>query len=267
MIPRRTQYEGQSYRLYDDYNDLHVFVEDSGFENLYSEIFRRGGLRTRKIFSLNGKESIVQASLNCNDQKCVYLVDRDWDDALNIDHSSNNLVVLDKNSIENYLLDYSGFRAIVLADNPRGDVSGVFARNDFDTIIDNVSSQLRPLFECYLSMQLAGDKRTGCSRNPGYFKENGPSGGPCPNQIETFINDIAISVPQAISDYFSGSVLKDRGHGKYMIFYSWAAVRHSTGATQLRGDTLLIRLAQAIDPAILEELCNKVARKRTNRED
>ena len=171
MIPTRAPYSSQSYRLFTDYNDVHVFVEDAGFENLYREIFRSNGLQIRKVFSKNGKESVIEAARTCEDQQCVYLIDRDWDDALQINHTLENLVVLDKHSVENYLLDYSGFYAVVLADNPRGDIEALFGRRDFDSIIKQVSHRLRPLFECYLAMQLAGDLRPGCSRKPGVFQE------------------------------------------------------------------------------------------------
>ena len=60
MIPARTQYSGDSYHIYEDYNDIHLFVEDKGFENLYKTILERSGITTKKVFSMNGKVSVIK---------------------------------------------------------------------------------------------------------------------------------------------------------------------------------------------------------------
>ena len=82
MIPERATYSGQSYKLYDDYNDIHIFVEDSGFENLYKVLFKKYGIKVENVFSKNGKQDVLDAAKACKDTKCVFIVDRDWDDLL-----------------------------------------------------------------------------------------------------------------------------------------------------------------------------------------
>jgi hypothetical protein len=261
MIPTRAPYSGQAYRLFTDYNDVQVFIEDAGFENLYREIFRCNGVKIRKVFSKNGKEAILEAARACNDKQCVFIVDRDWDDVLGISYALKNLVVLKKHSIENYLLDYSGFYAIVVADNPREDIEIIFSRSIFDSIVNDVSHRLRPLFECFLSMQIAGDSRKGCSYMPGKYQEASRACTPDVNIIACFVAQIGIPVPQAVCDYFMGDVLKDRGHGKYMLHYVWNGVRQSTGTGQLGIEKLMVRLAQVIDSDDLKELCEQVLSK------
>lgn len=260
MIPTRSEYSGQSYRLFTDYNDIHVFVEDSGFENLYAELFRRSGLNVRKVFSRNGKASVVEAARCCNDPRCVYVVDSDWDDFLNITHSLANLVVLEKYSIENYFIEYSGFRALVLADKPRGDLETLLSSGMFDSIVEDVSNSLRPLFECYLAIQAAQDKRPNCAIKPGRFQTKDKSCLPDTNVIAAFVADIGIAIPKDVRDYFAGDVLRDRGHGKYMLHFVWSGVRDASGAGQLSLDSLLIRLAQTIDSQVFRSLCTKIRR-------
>ena len=261
MIPTRSPYSGKSYRLFTDYNDIHVFVEDAGFENLYREIFRRQGLRLRKVFSKNGKDSVIDAARNCRDPRCVYLVDRHWDDSLRVTHRLSNLVVLEKHSIENYLLDYSGFYAVVLADNPKSDMETLFSRGQFDAIVDNVSLGLRPLVECFLAMQVAADPRTGCARKPGAFQLKNRTCAPDAKRIADFIADIGIPIPKNVETYFSGDVLTDRGHGKYMLHFVWAGVRRTAGTGQLSTEKLMVRLAQAVDSNVFKWICDEVLKR------
>ena len=258
MIPTRSEYTGQAYRLFTDYNDLHVFVEDSGFENLYAEVFRRSGLNIRKVFSKNGKPSILEAARCCNDPECVYVIDRDWNDFLNITHPLSNLVVLQMYSIENYFISYSGFRALVLADNPRVDVECLLSSNTFNSLVEDVSNCLRPLFECFLAMQAAQDNRPNCGLKPGKFQTRNKSCLPDSKTIGAFVASAGVAIPQAVRDYFAGNVLRERGHGKYMLHFVWASVRDASGARQLNHDALLIRLAQTIDFDIFHDLCTTI---------
>ena len=81
MIPVRGNYAGKSHYLCQDFNDIHLF-QDKVFENLYQTILECCDIYTKKIFSKNRKQSIIEQSKKSKDQKCVYLIDRDWSDAL-----------------------------------------------------------------------------------------------------------------------------------------------------------------------------------------
>ena len=170
MIPKRANYEGQSYKLFSDYNEIHVFVEDEGFENLYKCMLKRFGFRIENIFSKNGKESILDSSRKCVDPKCVYIIDRDWEDLLPAVASSanaNNLVKLKRHSIENYLIDYESFIGVLIAEHPKRDLYSELTELDYNLHVKFVSSALRPLFECFAAMQMQDAREKGCSHRPG----------------------------------------------------------------------------------------------------
>ncbi len=81
MIPKRASYRGQSYKLYDDYNDIHIFLEDAGFENLYKVLLKKYGVKVENVFSKNGKKAVLKEAELCTDTKCVFVVDRGCADA------------------------------------------------------------------------------------------------------------------------------------------------------------------------------------------
>lgn len=259
--PTRSEYHGDSYKLYSDYNQLQLFVEDSDFENLYEEILHRSGILIRKVFSKTGKHSVVESAKSCKDPNCVFLIDRDWDDILDIEYDIDNLVVLEKHSIENYLIDYSGLRALVLADAPRGDINTLLSKECYDEIVSKVSDSLRPLFECFATMAICGTDTKNCSHKPGHFQMQNATCAPDEEQVMKFINQINLSFPENVSEYFAGDVLIDRGHGKYMLHYIWTGIRHKSGIGQLSMDKLMIRLAQVIDSTIFDSLCASIIDK------
>lgn len=258
MIPVREMYRGQSYKLFDDYNNVHVFVEDAGFENLYREIFKQCGLPIEKVFSRNGKQEIVDEAVSCRDPKCVFIVDRDWDDLLGIEPILHNVVVLKKHSIENYLIEYSGFSKLVLGDKPKANINELLSKQQFDAIIEDVSRKLLPLFECFATMQMLATGRTGCAYDPGHFQKKNSSCAPDEKKISEFIDAEGEAVPYPVINYFSGDVLRDRGHGKYMLHFVWMGVRNLSKVGQLSMDRLMMRLAQLVKSSDLEVLCEQV---------
>ncbi|MBX3729550.1 MAG: DUF4435 domain-containing protein [Candidatus Sumerlaeia bacterium] len=259
--PIRGEYSGRSYLLFNDYNDINLFVEDKGFENLYLEILRRSGTRVRKVFSRDGKKAVLKAAESCSDSKCVYLIDRDWDDALGIRYDLDRLIVLDRHSIENYFLEYGGFCGIVRASKPREDVEKVLSKDVFDEIVQEVSDALRPLFECFLTIQMEGSGEQNCSAMPGKFAEGkGGLGGPNCKAIQEFIADRGIRTLDAARHYFALADLRERGHGKFMIHFVWNSVRCAASLKQIGRDELLIRLAQLVDASVFDYLMREIGR-------
>ncbi len=258
MIPERTSYSGESYKLYDDYNDIHIFVEDAGFENLYKELFKKSDVRIENIFSKNGKESVLRAAKSCADNRCVFIVDRDWDDLLGIMSTLKNVVVLSMHSIECYLIDYGAFSGIVLSDFPKCNIDCLFSEKHFEEILKNVSDKLRPLFECFSAMQMCNQKAQGCSHKPGRFQQENRSCAPDERKIAQFISDSKILVFQSVKDYFSVDVLTAKGHGKFMLHYVWEGVRHRSQIRKIGIEKLMMRLAQLIDTPELRALTHEV---------
>jgi len=258
MIPERTSYLGQSYKLYDDYNDIHVFVEDVRFENLYKVLFKKSGVKVENIFSKNGKESVLNAAESCSDTKCVYIVDRDWDDLLGIVPTLKNVVVLGMHSIECYLIDHSAFSGIVLGENPKCDIDSLLSEKLFGKILTDVSDKLRPLFECFAAMQMSDEKRKGCSHKPGHFQQKNSSCAPDMREINQFISNSGVAVPQSVKSYFLDKALTQKGHGKYMLHYVWEGVRHKLKVRRIGIERLMMRLAQLIDTQEIKALANEV---------
>ncbi len=258
MIPERTTYSGESYKLYDDYNDIHIFVEDAGFENLYKVLLKKNGVRVENIFSKNGKESVLKAAESCLDTKCVFIVDKDWDDLLDIASALKNVVVLRMYSIENYLIDHNAFSGVVLGESPKLDIDNNFGENYFEEMLIDVSNKLRPLFECFASMQMIDERKKGCKHKPGHFQQKNNTCRPDELAISQFISDSRIEIPQYVKDYFSHKDLSKNGHGKYMLHYVWEVVRHKTNIGRLGMEKLMIRLAQLLDSQELKELAYEV---------
>lgn len=256
MIPERAPYSGQSYKLYDDYNDVHVFVEDKGFENLYVVLFKKYGVGVENIFSRNGKDEVLKAAESCTDTKCVFIVDRDWDDLLGIISTLNNVVVLSMHSIECYLIDHKAFSGIILGERPRCDIDSLLGEKHFEEILTDVSGKLRPLFECFATMQMRGKKEKMCA--PGRVQQKNRSCAPDEREIAKFISESGVLVPQSAKNYFSAEVLITRGHGKFMLHYVWEGVRRRSRIRQIGMEKLMIRLAQLIDTLDLKALIHEV---------
>gem|GEM_PF-5239181 len=262
MIPQRGSYQGQSHLLFSDYNDVHLFVEDKGFENLYEEILRRLGLSVAKVFSLNGKIEVLDRAAACTDSKCLYLVDRDWDDFHGRIVTRQNVLTLAKYSVENYLLHYSGFRSIVIAANPRKKVDTILSKSEFNHIATQVAAALKPLFQCFLAMEKTGDGRKTCSLRPGKFQKKNKSCAPDENVIRSHISDMDVEIPQDVVKYFSESKLLSRGVGKYLLHFIWNEICQKSPSKSVSKDSLLIRLAQTIDInqfKLLEREIRKIA--------
>ena len=267
MISQREPYRNQSYKLFDDYNSCHIFVEDAGMENLYKEILRRCGLSIRKVFSKNGKGEVLRAAQASNDRRCIFVVDRDWDDLLGNIHSLRNLIVLQKHSIENYLIHYEAFCAIIIGDKPKIQIETLLNCERYQEIVSDICLKLRPLFECFAAMQMCGRKEDSCGRNPGNFQVNNRSCAPDERKISNFITEVSIEIPQQVRNYFAGDVLCDRGHGKYMLHFAWAAIRHISKVSQLSSDKLMMRLAQVVDTEAFEDLHMAITERLTEASD
>lgn len=258
MIPERASYSGQSYKLYDDYNDIHIFVEDAGFENLYKVLFRIHGLGVENIFSKNGKGSVLKAAKACKDPKCVFIVDRDWSDLLGNMTKLKNVVVLKMHSIECYLIDHEAFAGIILCESPKCEIHRLFGQEHFETILTDVSNKLRPLFECFVAMQMGNQKEKGCSHKPGHFQLKNRTCAPDARRIAQFISESKVSVPKSVKDYFSDKVLTNKGHGKYMLHYVWEGARHKSKVGKIGIEKLMMRLAQLVNTQELEALYSEV---------
>ncbi|MCG8039092.1 MAG: DUF4435 domain-containing protein [Candidatus Thiodiazotropha taylori] len=114
MIPERNE-KGRYAKsvFYHDVNDIDIYVEDTGkgSEKLYRNLFYRvfeAGAKIYKVFPLGCRNSVIERCEKDNSETgriSLYVVDGDL--ALLSDHSyeCERLLVLDRYSIENYLID------------------------------------------------------------------------------------------------------------------------------------------------------------------
>jgi len=259
MVPKRGAFSGEAYKLYDEYNRVHLYVEDSGFETLYCEILNRCGIQVKRVFSLSGRESVINAAAKNRSKRCVYLVDRDWSDLLPPASHKGRLIILDRHSIENYLLDYSGYRAIIQSDYPKKDASTLLSKATYKKLLREVSDKLRPLFITFVSMQLAaGQKVKNCGLSPDSFKSNSADGYVDKAKVDSFCKNQAAVIPKKIEKYFSVKELVKKGHGKYMLFFMWRYVKTEARARQRSTDSLMISMAQLSDPKVFDYIIKEI---------
>ena len=113
--------EGQDI-LYAEYNDIDFFIEDTGKELFYYNIFHQlfPDIKLEKIFPLNGKTHVIRSALdNIGNKKKVYIVDLDFDNILGQRVDSDNLFYLDRYSIENYLYSATSINNVIINSYPK----------------------------------------------------------------------------------------------------------------------------------------------------
>lgn len=71
--------------FYDEFNDVHFYVEDIDQENLYESILRKlfPEHTIARIFPLGGKPSVIAHLSQSNSTRGIYILDKDFDDLLN----------------------------------------------------------------------------------------------------------------------------------------------------------------------------------------
>lgn len=134
--------------LYRQFNDIDVYVEDTGKERLYFQLFKTllPGITVSKIFPLNGKENVIKESqANCNNKRKVYLVDLDFDHVLGRKQSIRNLIYLERYSIENYLLDEDAIKEQIREKKPSISDAEILSRFNYSVEVSSVTNYLRKL--------------------------------------------------------------------------------------------------------------------------
>lgn len=132
--------------LYRQFNDIDVYVEDSGKERLYYQLFKTllPGIKLSKIFPLNGKGNVIlEAQANSTDKRKVYLVDLDFDQILGRKQNIRNLIYLERYSIENYLLDGEAIKEQIREKKPSIADAEILARFNYLMEVSNVTKYLK----------------------------------------------------------------------------------------------------------------------------
>lgn len=216
------------YLFYKDINDINFFVEDSGMEYEYEEIFKRlfgNQYKVYSIMALGGKTAVKRAFEEWGKQnpdnekiKNVYIVDGDFDRYINRDEmiEDDHFIYLKSYNIENYLFDEEAVCSYS---------KGLIHKSDkeVESIIDynywksTIVSEATPLFLLYCTVQklqlglqnvsrseyLFIDKNTGLEKDGAYtcyYNEVKKAYGDIDRNIEELR---AIVDCESESDYFS----------------------------------------------------------------
>lgn len=160
LLPRRSQ-DGLAALdiFYDDFNDVHFFVEDEDQENLYEIIFRRmfPEFRISRIFPLGGKMAVIdhstQSELRADAPRSIYLVDKDFDDILGCMERVPSLFYLERYCIENYFVEENAVVEIVVENQPRLKRSDIARDLELIRMLPELIESVRPLFQLFYCVQ------------------------------------------------------------------------------------------------------------------
>jgi Protein of unknown function (DUF4435) len=145
--------------FYDEFNDVHFFVEDEDQENLYEVILRRmfPELKIARVFPLGGKQAVLDhvPGPNKGDTKprSIYLVDKDFDDLLGTKVEKQGLFYLNRYCIENYFADPDAILEFVVETIPKLKRPEIAANLDLSTKLNELMESLRPLFQMFYCVQ------------------------------------------------------------------------------------------------------------------
>ena len=262
MNPTPRTYLGQSYKIFTEYNDKNVFVEDLNKETLYEELLYKIDLpyKITKIFCLGSKAKVLEHSKNHNNNDNVYIIDGDWDKLKGIQYSDERVVSLSKYSIENYLLIEYAFVGVMKAEAPTERIEEKLVKKHFNDFFKKCSSDLLCLCKAFYVAQLI---KTGAPKNsqlsPGKFQKEPPCGEPCPAKISKYICKIKTASPTQsewdnTKKLINSYPVLDIVPGKYLLFYLWEYLRRKFGVASLQQEKLKIRLAQLSKQEDLEVL-------------
>lgn len=143
--------------LYKQFNDVEFYVEDFEQEHLYYNILKNlfPDVQFEKIFPLNGKKNVIDASKLTIDSKTkIYIVDLDFDKILEIKESYSNLFYLEKYSIENHLISKKAIYELVREKNAKLKDSQIDLLFDYDNLLLASKVHLEKLSCCFLVNQI-----------------------------------------------------------------------------------------------------------------
>lgn len=145
--------------FYDEFNQVHFFVEDEDQENLYEVILRKifPELRISRIFPLGGKQKLLthmrETPHTPGSPKSVYIVDKDFDDFLGKIIAEESLFYLDRYCIENYLLEPTAIIDVVIESLPKTKRQDIVRKANLQVTLHELSQSLVALFQLFYCVQ------------------------------------------------------------------------------------------------------------------
>jgi hypothetical protein len=145
--------------FYNDFNEVNFYVEDEDQENLDEEILRKvlPQVKFKKIFPLGGKSSVLKHAANKDneslDKKCIYIVDKDFDDFLDKVEQDERLFYLERYCVENYLLEEQAIVNVLIETYPKKKAVDIQNQLNLPNFFAETSSALTSLFTYFLCAQ------------------------------------------------------------------------------------------------------------------
>ncbi len=140
------------------YNDIEIYVEDTGCPQLWLVLLRRflpEGVTLSSVNPLGGKEAVLKACRNdqkADGRKRLYVIDGDFDFALNRQKPRLKFLYrLRAYSVETLLLYEDAFVQLGLTFSSAQNDADVKQLFDFEQCIDEIERKLWPLFIIYLA--------------------------------------------------------------------------------------------------------------------
>lgn len=182
--------------FYSSYNDFYFYVEDEDQENLYFTVLSKvfSDMDFAKIFPLGGKLNVLRHAkdaANSDIEKRVYLLDKDFDDLLDIKEDVKGVFYLDAFCIENYFLDEEAVVEVVLESHPKAKRDNIREELSLHGVIPVVGENLKMLFALFFFVQLENLDILNSSQKPEKFCKKGALWEPCPDLVEKYWDAVA----------------------------------------------------------------------------
>lgn len=165
MIPERSE-KGRAALdvFFDGHNDVHFYVEDTAYHNIYQAILRRlfPKVKVSQIFPLDGKPNVLRHAQDAAGNRVlsrprVYILDKDFDDLLGRVVVLPGVFYLRRYCIENYLLeDESAVIECLIEHSPKQKRELVASRLRYASTLRAIVKETEPLFRLFFIVQAYG---------------------------------------------------------------------------------------------------------------
>lgn len=264
--------------FYDEYNDIHFFVEDEDQENLYEVLLRKmfPGLTIARIFPLGGKAAVIRDATECPQDETkpyrVYIVDKDFDDLLGSKVSEPHLFYLDRYCIENFLIDPSAIVEVIVECHPRLKRRSVVTSLALPNAITSIFAQLRPLFTLFFCVQLFDLGIRNCGTKPDRYCNHRRRWEIESDAVESYKEEVLVAAatvglaPPIVDPFLDERLAAAVGvddhslvSGKYVcaMLLHYLKASYSLGVLTL--DAFIYRLAKNCEVAPLRDLARRIA--------
>lgn len=189
--------------------ELNIFVEDTGKEYEYEEIFERllpNEIHINLIFPTGGKLKLEEAYslFGKSDQygKCFFIADGDFDIALGRKQiNAPNFIYLKRYNIESYLLDKS---AVIKFMRPK--LKKTMSETEKIIEFDNWEREITPYFKRVFALHFLVQineifEIENVGKKPSFFITN--KGLPNKNNFQIYLNEIENHIPNVSNDIYN----------------------------------------------------------------